>query len=55
MIKSQFCIGCEKPCEEGLCKECESKLNTLEKALNGAGTRLELVEVKRKNNGRICY
>lgn len=38
------CIGCEKPCEEGLCKECESTLVALEKALNNAGVKLELVD-----------
>lgn len=39
------CIGCDKPSKEGLCENCEIKLSVLEKALQNAGTKLELVEV----------
>ena len=44
-INKATCIGCGKPCEEGLCSRCESKLNVLEKALADIGQKLELREV----------
>lgn len=45
-MADEKCIGCGRPYRGGLCKECESKLVALEKALNNVGTKLELVEVK---------
>ena len=44
--KIKTCIGCDKPCKEGLCLKCESKLRVLGKALSDNNLRLELVKVQ---------
>ncbi len=49
MATKTACIGCGELSEDGLCLNCESKLNTLEAALKKAGTKLELIEVKSFN------